>query len=165
MQHTSVSQKLFDEIFTQKKRPTKEDKQDVKENIERFIQTAHLIINNSEELQDIILAVLSKMTIVHTQDFGVECFKALRDLMVSEPELKINVRRYLNSNIILKLNSLPPKDIPVGLLDGLCTLMSDTNLNETKLMTHLFSDFFPKWLSEIKEQIVYAVNLDQNKIN
>lgn len=126
------------------------------ERIEMIMQYAHLIIDNHVELRNIMLAILSKLTNIHTHDFGVKCFNLLKDLMVAEPELKELVRQHINTNVIQKLNKLPPKDIPVGLLNGLVELMEDPQLEgETALTTPLFRDFFPKWLSEIKESIIF----------
>ena len=62
---------------------------------------------------------------------------------------------YVDNEIVKRLNSLPPKDIPVGLLKCLTDLVSDEELQARELMHNLFKDFFPKWLSEIKEQIIY----------
>ena len=62
------------------------------------------------------------------------------------------------------MNQLPPKDIPVGLLNGLKGLMDDNNLDDiTELMKPLFKDFFPKWLSEIKEQMIFKTKATNNK--
>ena len=50
---------------------------------------------------------------------------------------------------------LPVKDIPVGLLVGLRELVEDPNMEEAPLMEPLFQNFFPMWLSEIKEFIIF----------
>ena len=93
--------------------------------IEMIMQYAQLIIDNHAELRDIMLSILSKLTNIHTNDFGVKCFNTLKDLMVAEPDLKEQVRKHINMNVIQKLNKLPPKDIPVGLLVGLKDLILD----------------------------------------
>ena len=93
------------------------------------------MIDNNDELRNIVLSVLSKLTIIHTHDFGVRCFNLLRDLMVSEKELEDIVRQQVNTNIIQRLNKLPPKDIPIGLLNGLTSLLRDPLLQEQNLMT------------------------------
>jgi hypothetical protein len=67
----------------------------------------------------------------------------------------MQVRHYVDKEIVMQLNLLPPKDISVGLLDGLTSLVSNKVLGATDLVSNLFKDFFPKWLSEIKEQIIY----------
>ena len=42
--------------------------------------------------------------------------------------------------------------------------MDDTNLDDiTELMKPLFKDFFPKWLSEIKEQMIFKTKATNNK--
>ena len=72
------------------------------------------------------------------------------------------MRHHVDKHIIQQLNTLPPKDIPIGLLNGLTGLVSDPHLNCTNLMAGLFKDFFPKWLSEIKEQIIYKTQSFSN---
>ena len=154
MQQTTPTQEYFDQQFTQSEsiEKTPEEDLDTNDKIEMIMQYAQLIIDNHVELRDIMLSILSKLTIIHTNDFGVQCFNTLKDLMVAEPELKEQVRKHIDASVIQKLNKLPPKDIPVGLLVGLKDLMLDPQLEgETKLTTPLFRDFFPKWLSEIKE--------------
>ena len=55
-------------------------------------------------------------------------------MVAAEPQFKEQVRKHIDSNVIQKLNKLPPKDIPVGLLIGLQELMEDPALEgETSL--------------------------------
>ena len=102
-----------------------------------------------------MVSIVSKLTIIHTQDFGVRCFHTLKDMMQAEEGQRDLVRSYVNTNIIQQLIKLPVKDIPVGLLNGLRELVDDQNLDEKQLMAPLFRDFFPMWLSEIKELIIF----------
>ena len=75
--------------------------------------------------------------------------------MVADPMLEDMIRNQVDTNVVQKLNKLPPKDIPIGLLHGLQALVDDNRLSEANMMTKLFQDFFPKWLSEIKESIIF----------
>lgn len=68
------------------------------------------------------------------------------------------VRSHIDKNIISQLNRRPPKYISTDILYGIIELVSDKDLNETKLVSQLFKDFFPKWLSEIKELMVFKNN-------
>lgn len=83
---------------------------------------------------------------------------------MAEADLTEQVRRHVLNHIIMKLNDLPPKDTSVGLLEGLESLADDTNLRETQMMAVLFKDFFPKWLSEIKELVIYKTKSSATEI-
>lgn len=102
-----------------------------------------------------MVSIISKLTIIHTYGFGIKCFHSLHDMMLAEEGLRGLVREFISANVIHQLVKLPVKDIPVGLLDGLRSLVEDPNLEEKELMAPLFRDFFPMWLSEIKELIIY----------
>ena len=75
--------------------------------------------------------------------------------MLADIVLRGIVRQHISANVIHQLVKLPVKDIPVGLLDCLRSLVEDANLNEKELVAPLFHDFFPMWLCEIKELIIY----------
>lgn len=115
------------------------------------MQFASLIVDSNEELREIMLSVMSKLTTIHTFNFGVKCFDSMRDFMRADAHLHDLVCHFVDINIIKRLNMLPAKDIPVGLLDSLRALVEDPNLDDKDMMTPLFTDFFPMWLSEIKE--------------
>ena len=77
------TQSVFIQSFTKAK-----DTHTIKENIETFMQHAQLLVDNHFELRNIILSILSKLTIIKSHDFGVKCFYTLRDLMVAGKELE-----------------------------------------------------------------------------
>jgi hypothetical protein len=56
--------------------------------IEDFMQNAQLLINNHHELQNIILTILSKLSIIKFFRFGVRCFNTLKDLMIAGKEME-----------------------------------------------------------------------------
>jgi hypothetical protein len=52
------------------------------------MQNAQLLINNHHELQNIILTILSKLSIIKFFRFGVRCFNTLKDLMIAGKEME-----------------------------------------------------------------------------
>ena len=85
------SQSVFVQSFTRSK-----DTHTIRENIETFMQHAQLLVDNHFELRNIILSILSKLTVIRSHEFGVKCFYTLRDLMVAGKELEIQVMEQLN---------------------------------------------------------------------
>ena len=60
----------------------------IEESIETFMQNAQLLIDNHFELQNIMLTVLSKLSIIKFHDFGLACFNTLKDLMKSGRDME-----------------------------------------------------------------------------
>lgn len=79
--------------------------------------------------------------------------------MVAGKDLEMLVMEQLNENVIKEISDYSSKDIPVSILIGLKDLVSKQQSNQTSLMSQLFENFFPKWLTEIKQ------NLGHNKGN
>ena len=94
-----------------------------------------MLIDNHQEVRSIILSILSKLTIIHAEDFGTSCFYLLRDLMKADKDLEIAVHHHIDVNIVQQLNKRPPKHINSQILEGLKELVSDTELHATKLMS------------------------------
>jgi hypothetical protein len=55
--------------------------------IEDFMQNSQLFINNNQDYQDIMLTILSKLSIIKFFDFGVRCFNTLKDLMIAGKDM------------------------------------------------------------------------------
>jgi len=58
----------------------------------------------------------------------------------------------LNKNVIGEMKEMNSNDIPVSILFGLKDLVEKQQSHQTNLMSQLFENFFPKWLSEIKQK-------------
>ena len=52
------------------------------------MQNAVILIDNHKELDDIILSILAKLSIIEKNNFGLSCFTTLRDLMMSGREVE-----------------------------------------------------------------------------
>ena len=75
--------------------------------------------------------------------------------MVAGKELEIQVMEQLNINVIKKLHTRNQRDIPVSILKGLTDLVERQQSHQKGLMNQLFMNFFPKWLTEIKEKTIH----------
>ena len=53
----------------------------------------------------------------------------------------------------LKDNMNDISKISVSILDGLKDMVEKQQSHQTNLMTQLFKDFFPLWLTEIRRQV------------
>jgi hypothetical protein len=54
------------------------------------MQNAQIIIDNSnQELQEIMLTILAKLSIIKFHDFGLGCFNTLKDIMKSGREMEV----------------------------------------------------------------------------
>jgi hypothetical protein len=95
----------------------------IEEAIETFMQNSQLLIDNHFELQNIMLTVLSKLSIIKFHDFGLACFNTLKDLMKAGREMENQVINYLRLEVINKLKQQDPTDIPISLLKGLFQLI------------------------------------------
>jgi hypothetical protein len=63
-----------------------------------------VLINNHYELQNIMLAILSKLSIVKFYDFGVRCFNTLKDLMIAGKEMEERVTETIRREVVQKLH-------------------------------------------------------------
>ena len=66
--------------------PGQDDGQ-IKEKAFAFMQNSILLIDNHQELQGIMLSILAKLAVIKYNDFGIECFDTLKDLMQSGESL------------------------------------------------------------------------------
>lgn len=71
--------------------------------IEDFMQNSQLLIDNHFELQNIMLTILSKLSIIKFYDFGVKCFNTLKDLMGAGREMEERVIEVLKKEVINRL--------------------------------------------------------------
>jgi hypothetical protein len=113
-----------------------------------------LIDNSNQELQNIILAVLSKLSIISYQNFGRACFNTLKDVMKSGSDMEEQVKEFLYKEVINKLRSCSsdPEAIPISLLKGMCELVEDTEMYD--LVTGLIKTNYRGWLKKYDEKIV-----------
>lgn len=63
-----------------------------------------MLINNHYELQNIMLTILSKLSIVKFYDFGVRCFNTLKDLMIAGKEMEERVTETIRREVVQKLH-------------------------------------------------------------
>ena len=68
--------------------------------IETFMQNSALLIDNYKDMQNIIMTIMAKMTVIRFQNFGVFCFKTLTDLMKSGPQMEQAVTKIINDVIM-----------------------------------------------------------------
>ncbi len=54
-------------------------------------------------MRPLMLAVLSKLTIIKQCDFGRRCFNTLKDVMVAGKEIELMVIEVLQKEVIIKL--------------------------------------------------------------
>lgn len=95
--------------------------------IEDFMQNAQLLINNHHELQNIILTILSKLSIIKFFRFGVSCFNTLKDLMIAGKEMEEMVTEIIKQEVIHMLHQQTnPEMVPDSLLSGLLDLVKET---------------------------------------
>lgn len=78
------------------------------EKIETFMQTASIIIDGHQELEDIMLSILAKLSIIKFEDFGVRCFNTLQELMEAGKEMEDRVIDVLKKQVINKLQQQNP---------------------------------------------------------
>ena len=67
------------------------------------MQNAELLIDNHYELQNIMLSILAKLSVIKFQDFGIRCFDTLRGQMMSGKEMEERVIEILKKEVINKL--------------------------------------------------------------
>lgn len=92
-----------------------------------------------------MLSILAKLCKINSHNFGVHCFGALKDVMVSGSDLQDKVKANINKEIISKLNEEDPESITISLLVGLRVLVEKSG--ETSLLSKLYESCFEKWLS------------------
>ena len=115
------------------------------------MQNAQLLVDSHFDLRNIILSILSKLTIIKVYDFGVKCFNTLKDLMLAGKELNDLVMEQLQKEVIQKLDKRKPDEIPLSLLEGLHELVRKSD--QTELLRSLFETCFPNWLNDLKDDI------------
>lgn len=128
--------------------------------IETFMQNSMLLIDNYKDMQNIIMTILAKMSVIRFQNFGLFCFKTLTDLMKSGRDMEEAVTIIIEKEIIeyLQNERNEPTAISVTLLKGLFGLIEETD--SCHLLSSLFEYCFPSWLK------MYCAILDkclQNK--
>lgn len=99
----SIRQEDFDKQFLASNLPRagpEEEKEKLTINIEKFMQFTQMVIDNHSDVRKIILSILSKLTIIHTAEFGVRCFYTLWDLMRADQDLEVLVREQIDINIV-----------------------------------------------------------------
>ena len=74
--------------------------------MEDFMQNAQVLINNHHELQNIMLTILSKLSVVKFRDFGERCFNTLKDLMIAGREMEGKVMEAITREVVMKLHQL-----------------------------------------------------------
>lgn len=67
------------------------------------MQNAKLLIDNHFELQNIMLTILSKLSIIKFYDIAISYFNTLKDLMVAGREMEERVIDVLKREVIIKL--------------------------------------------------------------
>ena len=92
---------------------------EMSELIETFIQNSLLLIDNYFDMQNIMMTILAKLSVIKFQNFGLNCFRTLKDLMISGRDLEEQVQSILRTEVIEKLKVNDPHKIPVTLLQGL----------------------------------------------
>jgi len=119
------------------------------------MQNALLIVDSHPKLRKIMLSILSKLTIVNNEDFSVNCFNTLIDLMQASKDLEIAVMETLEKEVISKFNTLSADQIPISLLKGLNELVKKSK--SASMLRPLFDQFFTKFLDEIKRKSLETV--------
>ena len=71
--------------------------------IESFIVNIHLVIENYVNLREALFVILSKLCKIDVHNFGVYCFDALKDFMMSGTEISETVEEIITKEIIVKL--------------------------------------------------------------
>lgn len=75
------------------------------------------LIDSNFELQNIMLSVLAKMSAIKFANFGLSCFRTLKDLLCSSRELEDAVIEVINNEIVVTLvEAESPLSIPVTTL-------------------------------------------------
>ncbi len=87
--------------------------------METFLQQAQLLVDNNFELQNIMLSILAKLSIIKFKNFGLRCFNCLKDLMKSGSAMAAKVQEVVKTEVINKMRQRDPTVIPVSLLQGL----------------------------------------------
>ena len=110
--------------------------------MEDFMQNAQILINNHHELQNIMLIILSKLSVVKFRDFGERCFNSLKDLMIAGKEMEKKVTEAITNEVIMKLHHLQsPESVPESLLKGLNELVKQTK--KCEMLWGLYENCFP----------------------
>jgi len=73
----------------------KKTEDETREDIESFMQNSVILIDNHKELDDIILSILAKLSIIDKNNFGLSCFTTLRDLMMSSREVEEKIQNII----------------------------------------------------------------------
>jgi hypothetical protein len=100
------------------------------EMIETFMQNSLLLIDNYFDMQNIMMTILAKLSVIKYQNFGLSCFETLKDLMKSGRELEDQVTLILRTEVIDKMKVNDPYQIPVTLLQGLHKLIEEIEDSE-----------------------------------
>lgn len=109
------------------------------------MQNAQLLINNHYELQGIMLSILAKLSVIKFQNFGMECFNTLKDLMQSGRELEDLITEILTNEVINQMKQPDPTVIPVSLLKGLNELVEESENSD--MLTGMFdNNSFSQWM-------------------
>lgn len=121
------------------------------EKIEMFMQNVLLLVDSQPKLTKIILQILAKLATIQVDyDFSKYCFNTLKDLIRASKDMKSTVMDTLEHEVIKKLNNISADTISISLMEGLCSLVRESEKAEqVTMLTHLFQNgFFKKFLDE-----------------
>lgn len=127
----------------------------VKEDIQAFLQRATSVFERSDQWRTEMLGVLCKLAFLEIDNFGHECFKAMIDAMKTDKEVENAVEDAIEYNIIMEIakKDEPPTEYPVALLEDICEFVLAEPAQYAKRLRSLYNICFPAWLEEIKEKI------------
>lgn len=124
------------------------------------MQNAQLLINNHFELQEIMLTILSKLTILKTSDFGSRCFDTLKDLMIAGKDMEDEVTKAIQKDVVKMLTLTKLEQISIPLLRGLFDLVRDTH--KPGILSGLYEKCFPLWITDVHNCIMTCKRSGKN---